>query len=63
MGGVDGTEAEGESEWRFDPEDFDEEGPIREYLEPGSPQPEHVVFVIFGVLIAVFIILRGIGLV
>lgn len=62
MGGPDGTEARGERDWRFDPEDFDDDGPIREHLEPGSPQMENIIFVIIGILIAVFIILRGIGL-
>lgn len=60
-------EADGE-EWKFsledleDDEDEGDDGAGRR-LEPGSPNPENVLFVVLGMLIALFVIARAIGLV
>jgi hypothetical protein len=49
--------SEGES-WRFSLEDLDEDGEPAEPLTPGSPEPEHVAFVLLGAAFTVFVFSR-----
>lgn len=68
-GDAETEEADGE-EWKFSLEDLedledgeDEDGGGGRRLEPGSPNPENALFVALGMLIALFVIARAIGLV
>lgn len=67
--GIDDASVEetGDGDWKFslgdleDGEDGGAGGSRR--LEPGTPNPENALFVVLGMLIALFLIARGIGLV
>lgn len=50
-------------EWKYAVEDVDENGVVTDTLEPGNPALENMMFVLLGVAIAVFVVVRGIGLV
>lgn len=46
--------------WRFSLDDVDEDGIVRPPMEPGSPAPENVFFVLVGVVGTLLVLFVGI---
>ncbi len=44
-----------------DPIDEGVEDPSDRPIEPGTPRPEHVAFVVFGAVLTILVFLRGLG--
>jgi len=47
------TPPDDDTDWRFGTDDVDEDGIVEPPIEPGSPDPENVAFVLLGVVVAV----------
>lgn len=45
-------------QWRFGIDEVDEDGIVRPGIEPGTPKPEHVLFVALGVLAMMLVVGR-----
>lgn len=55
---VEGAPEEPSDGWRFGLDEVDEEGIVRPAIEPGRPDPEHVLFVVLGAIATVLVFFR-----
>jgi hypothetical protein len=61
MNGSSPEDTEEAQSWTFDVDDVDEDGVVRDAIEPGEPTAENALFVLLGVAVALGL-LAGVAL-